>query len=57
MTPEVEVISRNIDTLLEQMDVDADGGCIIFDGDPEQLRLNESSVRLRHAKTNSIRNF
>jgi hypothetical protein len=39
------------------MDVDADGGCIIFEGDLEQLRLNENLVRLRHAKKKSTRNF
>ena len=31
------MIARDIDALPEQMDVDVDGGCIIFEGDLEQL--------------------
>ena len=54
---EIEVISRLIEVLSEQVLIDGEGRCIIDDGDPEQLQINEKLIRLRRAKSHSIGKF
>jgi hypothetical protein len=57
LTSEIDAISREIDVLFEQMDVDSEGRCIFDEGNRDQLRINENLIRLRHAKSNTIRKF